>query len=369
MALTKISRSLLNTGISDSSDATAITIDSGELVGIGQTPVTSDGAVLQITGNDGIQLKRSGQTNGFLLRPGASTDGLRFSQANVGDRMVIDGEGNIAIGGGAASNFSGYVTVDLRDSTGGLLDFSEASSGVYARVQGINNNSFQLTNLQNYPLILNTNNTERMRILGGGDILIGDTARRGTNWRGQIQVTQIDSTNAAGISCITGNDEISGTFALYSSSTASAAISVDPDAARASSALYFLIDNVQKASLDASGNFAITGSYSSSDRTLKENIVTLPSQLETVKKLNPVSFDWKEKAEDGSTKSSIGFIAQEIETLYPDLVNTPVADPDMSNTTTKSLNYAVMTAILTKAIQEQQTIIDDLKSRIETLEG
>ena len=37
MALTKISRSLLNTGVSDSSDATAITIDSSENVGIGVT--------------------------------------------------------------------------------------------------------------------------------------------------------------------------------------------------------------------------------------------------------------------------------------------------------------------------------------------
>ena len=37
MALTKISRSLLDTGISDSSDATAITIDSSERVGIGES--------------------------------------------------------------------------------------------------------------------------------------------------------------------------------------------------------------------------------------------------------------------------------------------------------------------------------------------
>ena len=35
MALTKISRSLLDTGVSDSSDATAITIDSSENVGTG----------------------------------------------------------------------------------------------------------------------------------------------------------------------------------------------------------------------------------------------------------------------------------------------------------------------------------------------
>jgi hypothetical protein len=223
-------------------------------------------------------------------------------------------------------------------------------------------------NVSNGYMRFATNNSERMRITSAGEILINDTAHRGTNWAGQLQVTQVGS-NAAGISCISGNDEIAATLALYSSSTASATIAVDPDNARSSSALYFLIDNVQKASLDASGNFAITGSYSSSDRTLKENIITLPSQLETVKKLNPVSFDWKEKAEDGSTKSSVGFIAQEIETLYPDLVNTPVADPDMPNTTTKSLNYAVMTAILTKAIQEQQEQIDALQSEINTLKG
>ena len=41
MALTKISRSLLDTGISDSSDATAITIDSSENVGIGTSSPVS----------------------------------------------------------------------------------------------------------------------------------------------------------------------------------------------------------------------------------------------------------------------------------------------------------------------------------------
>ena len=260
-----------------------------------------------------------------------------------------------------AATFNSSITV--------ANTISISSSNASAFIQA-SDNVFQFGTSSDDPMLFFANNNERMRITAAGELLINDSARRGTAWRGQIQVTQIDSTNAAGISCISGNDEIAGTFALYSSSTASAAISVDPDAARGSSALFFLIDNVQKAALDASGNFSITGSYSSSDRTKKENIVTLPSQLETVKKLNPVSFDWKEKAEDGSTKSSIGFIAQEIETLYPDLVYTPEADPDMpSKDTTKHLNYAVITAILTKAIQEQQTQIDALQSEINLLKG
>ena len=33
------------------------------------------------------------------------------------------------------------------------------------------------------------------------------------------------------------------------------------------------------------------------------------------------------------------------------------------------MNYGKITPTLVKAIQEQQTIIEDLKSRIETLEG
>ena len=37
MSITKVSRNLLNTGVSDSSDATAITITSAEKVGIGTT--------------------------------------------------------------------------------------------------------------------------------------------------------------------------------------------------------------------------------------------------------------------------------------------------------------------------------------------
>jgi hypothetical protein len=206
----------------------------------------------------------------------------------------------------------------------------------------------------------------RMDITSAGEVLIGDTARRGTAQRGQLQVTQIDSSNAAGVSAISGNDEIAGTFCLYSSSTASAMISVDPDSQRASSAFYVWIDGSERMSLNSSGNLYVTGSYSNSDIALKENIVTLPNQLENVKKLNPVSFDWKEKAEDGSTQSSIGFVAQEVEEIYPTLVTKPADDTDAeqgNKTKYKTLNYPVMVSILTKAIQELEARIVALENK------
>ena len=257
---------------------------------------------------------------------------------------------------------------------GAVTDDGVTRSDVFASLHGGKDNATS-GNKAGYLDFATSNGAsldQRMRLTSNGELLMGDTSLRGSVQRGQIQVTQIDSNNAAGISAISGNDEIAGTFCLYSSGTASAMISVDPDQNRASSNFYIHIDGAQKAILDSSGNFTITGSYGSSDRALKENIVTLPNQLEKVKQLNPVSFDWKEKAEDGSTESSIGFVAQEVEALYPNLIRTAAEDTDAEEASTtqyKSLNYAVMVSILTKAVQELSAELDAAKARITTLEG
>ena len=122
----------------------------------------------------------------------------------------------------------------------------------------------------------------------------------------------------------------------------------------------------------ASGNVTVSGTLSdSSDRKLKKNIADLPSQLEKVKQLKPVSYTRK-----SNDNEEIGFIAQDVEALYTELVNTEQqptgemgSDGNPENEDIKVLAYGRLTAVLTKALQEQQVIIDDLKSRIEALEG
>ena len=79
-----------------------------------------------------------------------------------------------------------------------------------------------------------------------------------------------------------------------------------------------------------------------------------------MKKLNPVSFYWNEKQDKGENKN-IGFIAQQVEEVVPELVKGDEGG--------KSINVTGLVSLLTKTVQEQQTIIEDLKSRIETLEG
>jgi hypothetical protein len=109
------------------------------------------------------------------------------------------------------------------------------------------------------------------------------------------------------------------------------------------------------------------GAYTNgSDARIKDDIQPIASSLEVVNKLNPVTFKYKE---DWSKDQSVqtGFIAQELQETLKD----EIYIDGLVNTGGEYLSVAYQNIIplLTKAIQEQQTIINDLKARIETLEA
>ena len=121
--------------------------------------------------------------------------------------------------------------------------------------------------------------------------------------------------------------------------------------------------------VDGSGNYYFSGS-NQSDANKKENIADITdSALDLITQLQPKTYNFI-----GSDIDKAGFIAQEMEQVIPRLVSGNEFDPTASddvttNPTGKGIDYMGYTAYLTKAIQEQQTIIDDLKARIETLEN
>ena len=78
--------------------------------------------------------------------------------------------------------------------------------------------------------------------------------------------------------------------------------------------------------------------------------------------LKPRRFDWK----DGSETNVAGFIAQEVETVLPDLIG---EWEDENNDDLKSVKMGDMLPTLVKAIQEQQEQIEQLKTEIQTLKG
>lgn len=94
----------------------------------------------------------------------------------------------------------------------------------------------------------------------------------------------------------------------------------------------------------------------SSDSTLKTNIKKIEGDvLSKVCKLDGYTYNWKS---DKDGQLQVGFIAQEVEKVFPELVETI----DSSNV--KLLSYIGMIPYLLEAIKAQQSQIEDLKEQL-----
>jgi hypothetical protein len=150
--------------------------------------------------------------------------------------------------------------------------------------------------------------------------------------------------------------------------------------------------------LNTSGGTAV---WQSSDERLKEDISTLPHALDAVKQLRGVTYHWNDtgrshltcdieqkwKSASGTpeddqalwnekrreenqklSKTQMGFVAQEIERVFPDWVRTDEQG-------FKQINLDRLNPVLVNAINEQQALIDkqqktisDLEARLQRLE-
>jgi hypothetical protein len=328
-------------GIVSSADATAITIDSSENVGIGTaSPVRALQVGTHGTGNGEIALGSA--TNGvgsILFGDGASgsdiyrgyvqynhTDDALLLATNAAERMRIGSNGYIGMG---TTTTAVPLTINLASD----INWRFLEGGSQARLMAISDNggTYKDIGILGSNTVFYQQGSERMRIDNSGHLLVGKTAASipviGTEIRnnGEIFSTianavttmHVYSTNGAYRFYVTGAGQIHATSTSISSL---------------------------------------------SDERLKENITDLETGLTEVMSLQPRRFDWK----NGDGENVAGFIAQEVETILPDLIGNHKHD---SLADAKSLRMGDMLPTLVKAMQEQQTIIEDLKSRLETLEN
>ena len=111
--------------------------------------------------------------------------------------------------------------------------------------------------------------------------------------------------------------------------------------------------------IDKEGNVTAKDFIKSSDMRLKTNINTMTGALDNVLKLRGVTFNWKETS---NNSLQYGFIAQEMEKVFPDLVGT-------DSNGFKTINYSGVIPVLTEAIKTQQEEIESLKSENEQLKS
>ena len=129
------------------------------------------------------------------------------------------------------------------------------------------------------------------------------------------------------------------------------------------------INNNQVFNLGSGGALLIAGAltqnYSFSDIKLKTDIEDLPSALENLKTLKPIYFNWKQESKRRETKE-IGIIAQELQKVYPELVEERTRLLGEKDEMEQALHveYDKLTVVLLKAIQELSAEVEALKAKV-----
>jgi hypothetical protein len=289
------------------------------------------------------------------------TDGTDPSVAVV-ERMRITSGGNVGIG---TSSPNQQLTLKIVSTNNSLIAFQNAA-GTATTYFGIGNATGDViststtadTCLRNETgniLFATNGNTERMRITVGGIIQING----GSYYSGAGSVNTLVS--SASDFCYSGaNTNASnprGVFITFPNSTAG-------DFA------YYLASSAAT-KFYVNGNGVIYSTNTSvqaiSDARHKENIRDLDKGLSEILLLKPRLFDWKEGKGTGN-KNVMGFIAQEVEGIFPELISDWKETIDATESF-KTIAISNIIPYLTKAIQELKTQNDALQSRIETLES
>lgn len=206
--------------------------------------------------------------------------------------------------------------------------------------------------------------SEYMRLTSAGNLGLRDTTPDfrfetvGTSTRGYFGITSTGGSDGDILTINQSGNVGIGTTTPTTKLTVAGIITPDTDNS-------FTLGN---ASYRWSEVFAANGVINTSDRRLKENIEDLEYGLDEILILDPVSFTWVDRPDQGR---KYGLIAQDVQEILPDIVN--VGDDDNH---TLGIRYTELIAVVIEAIQEvwetvrgNQDRIEELEDRIEELEA
>ena len=298
------------------------------------------------------QFESSGDSAEARIIFGSSTNHPLTFRTNNSERMRISAAGNVGIGTSSPAkkldvfgpNESGAtITWKNEGRKSGYLYSDSAGVAIY----DTNLNDAGIYIAQNSQIDFRVSGSERMRITSGGNVGIGETSpgQKLTISNGSNNVTSAQFFNYTG-------DQTATNFISRG--------------ARADTFYHiqaFTSTSTEVFRVEASGNVKnATGSYGAiSDIKLKENITEATPKLEDLLKVKVCNYNFK-----GNETKQIGVIAQELEKIFPSMVEESEDRDDNGvflGTTTKSVKYSIFVPMLIKAVQELKAEIETLKNK------
>lgn len=317
-------------------------------VGIG---TATPGAPLSVVGNSsGYTLYSIGRNNAdnasvISFRSNSAATEYAWIESGVNSqldfgtngnyRMRIASDGTMILGGtstsGTAGSGSGRGNLVLAGSISNKITFNNNSTTVNG---GIYSDSSEFSLYGSAFMGFNTGGSERMRILSNGNVLIGSSTDTGDKLRVNGSIAS-GGTNAG----FFFQSRVSGNFLGFYTDNNST----------------FLVYNTNV------GNIATinqsNGNYTAlSDINKKKDFEQSTIGLNEVLQLKPTLYRFK--TEDDSSPKDLGFIAQEVKEFIPQAYS----ESGEGEKKFIGLNQMPIIAALTKAIQEQQLQINELKA-------
>ena len=250
--------------------------------------------------------------------------GVYFDVIAAANALLLDGSGTML----GNINFGGFRPINLAAGTAtapAICAGNDTNTGIFSPAP--------------YNIGIATNSAERVRVDGAGLVYVNATTNAGVT--AQVHLRSTTATRPA----LLVHQGVADTAAAFQVSKQTNSNTQDY--------VYFVYNNGASGNGKIVGNGADQAAFGSySDERLKENIQELSPQLAHILALRPVEFDYK-----NGSGHQIGFIAQEVEPIYPDVVSADVR--------TDMLTLAGLgkwDARLVKAIQE-------LAARVALLEG
>ena len=374
----------------------------------GNTLILSNSNIAGNLGVTGTSILNGNTTiNGTLGVTGTATIGgnsLMLSNANVAGNLGVTGNtlinGNLGVTGSTLLNgnttINGTLGVTGTATIGGnSLMLSNANVAGNLGVTGntlINGNlGVTGTTLLNGNTVLNgTLGVTGTATIGGNTLILSNSNIAGnlgvtgtsilngnTTINGTLGVTgtatiggnslMLSNANVAGNLGVTGNTLINGTLGVTGTATIGGVTYIT-----STNELTGITGGFTGGSLVVNGSTQIykdlnvIGSIytkefvSMSDKTLKKNITTIDNALDKVLEMRGVYFNWIDEQKYGNDQQ-IGFIAQEINEIFPQLVNS-------NGSGALHVNYSQTTAILVEAIKAQNILIKELQDAVAKLQ-
>jgi hypothetical protein len=282
-----------------------------------------------------------------------------FNQGNVGigttspgNTLQVSGSGSTPMSSERTTNSGGFAMLqgkmgDSASTTAGHV-YSALVAGIEDNTNGAEDGYFAVEVSEG------GSGSEKLRIKSNGNVGIGVTSPSFSY--GSLGL-EIQSTGDTSLRL-----ERDGSTAFEISARSSDILIYNPGTARN---FRFGLGGTEEFRMDTSGNFHADADViafsttTASDIKFKENVKSIPYGLKEVLQMNPVEFDWIEKR---NGTHDIGFIAQEMEKIVPEVIKE--TETLEVGGTHKTMDYAKLTSILVQAIQEQQQQINELKEKL-----